>query len=108
MSESQSGGFLDPLMGTVIVAVMAMAIAVPLGVAIGVWLSEFGRPSGLARVTESTIEMLAGSPSIVLALFGTLIFDSAGAGVPVPERRRRLRPLVLRRRRDAVADRRCR
>lgn len=74
-SESETGGFLDPLMGTVIVAAMAMAIAFPLGLAIAVWLSEYGRPSALARVTESTIEMLAGTPSIVFALFGTLLFE---------------------------------
>ena len=40
-SESQTGGFLDPLLGTVIVGTMAMAIAVPAGVGIAVWLSEF-------------------------------------------------------------------
>ncbi|HEX6651775.1 MAG TPA: phosphate ABC transporter permease PstA [Thermoleophilaceae bacterium] len=75
-SESQTGGFLDPLLGTVIVAVLAMAMAFPIGVGVAVWLSEYGRPSALARATESTIEMLAGSPSIVFALFGTLLFAS--------------------------------
>jgi phosphate transport system permease protein len=74
-SESETGGFLDPLLGTIIVALMAMAIAFPAGLGIGVWLSEYGSPSWLARVTESTVEMLAGSPSIVFALFGTLIFE---------------------------------
>ena len=48
------------MLGTFIVGAMAMAIAVPVGVAIAVWLSEFGRPTALARVAESTIEMLAG------------------------------------------------
>ncbi|MGB2711468.1 MAG: phosphate ABC transporter permease PstA [Conexibacter sp.] len=74
-SESETGGFLDPLLGTIVVALMAMAIAFPIGLGIGVWLSEYGNPSWLARVTESTVEMLAGSPSIVFALFGTLIFE---------------------------------
>lgn len=74
-SESESGGFLDPLLGTVIVTALAMAIAFPLGVCVAVWLSEYGRPSALARATESTIEMLAGTPSIVFALFGTLLFE---------------------------------
>lgn len=74
-SESETGGFLDPLVGTIVVAAMAMAIAFPLGLAIAVWLSEYGRPSALARTTESTIEMLAGTPSIVFALFGTLLFE---------------------------------
>jgi len=74
LSEGQTGGFLDPLLGTVIVGVMAMAIAVPVGVGIAVWLSEFGRPTGLARLAESAVEMLAGEPSVVLALFGTILF----------------------------------
>ncbi|MDW5598642.1 ABC transporter permease subunit [Conexibacter stalactiti] len=74
-SESETGGFLDPLLGTIVVAAMAMAIAFPLGLAIAVWLSEYGRPSALARATESTVEMLAGTPSIVFALFGTLLFE---------------------------------
>ncbi len=79
-SESETGGFLDPLLGTIIVAVMALAIAFPIGLGLAVWLSEFGRPAALARVTESTVEMLAGSPSIVFALFGVLIFEQSGLG----------------------------
>jgi phosphate transport system permease protein len=80
VSEGQTGGFLDPLLGTVIIAVMALAIALPVGVGIAVWLSEFGRPVALARVTESAIEMLAGTPSVVLALFGTLLFQAPPLG----------------------------
>jgi len=80
VSESQTGGFLDPLLGTVIISAMAMAIALPAGIAIAVWLSEFGRPAALARVAESGIEMLAGTPSVVLALFGTLLFEAPALG----------------------------
>ena len=80
LSESQTGGFLDPLLGTVIIGAMAMAIAIPVGVAIAVWLSEFGRPAMLARVAESAIEMLAGEPAVVLALFGTLLFTAPALG----------------------------
>jgi phosphate transport system permease protein len=75
-SESQTGGFLDPLIGTVVVALLGLAIALPVGVVIAVWVTEYGRPFWLARATESTIEMLAGIPDIVLALFGLLIFSS--------------------------------
>jgi phosphate transport system permease protein len=78
--EAQTGGFLDPMIGTVLVAVVAMLLAAPVGIAIAVWLSEYGRPRGFARVAESTIEMLAGTPSIVLALFGTLLFQSPALG----------------------------
>jgi len=45
-----------------------------------VWLSEYARPSWLARVAESTVEMMAGAPSIVLALFGALLFRSPVLG----------------------------
>lgn len=79
-SEKDSGGFLDPLLGTIIVAAMAMAIAFPVGLGVAVWLSEYARPAGLARVTESTIEMLAGTPSIVFALFGVLVFEQGALG----------------------------
>jgi phosphate transport system permease protein len=79
-SESQTGGFLDPLLGTFIMAFMAMAIALPMGVAIAVWLSEFGRPAGLARLAESAIEMMAGEPAVVLALFGLALFELPALG----------------------------
>ena len=75
-TQNQTGGFLDPLIGTLVVGSLAMAIAGPIGTGIAVWLSEYGRPAGLARLVESTIEMLAGAPSVVLALFGILLFQS--------------------------------
>jgi phosphate transport system permease protein len=75
-TQSQSGGFSDAFAGTLIVGVMGISIALPVGVGIAVWLVEYGRPAALARITESTIEAIAGIPSIVLALFGTVIFSS--------------------------------
>ena len=80
LTESQTGGFLDPLLGTVILGFLAMAIATPVGVGIAVWLSEFGRPTGLARVAESAVEMMAGEPSVVLALFGLTLFELHALG----------------------------
>jgi phosphate transport system permease protein len=74
LHQSQSGGFLDPIVGTLIVTVIGIAIAAPTGVAIAVWLNEYARPRWLARAVESGIEMVAGVPSVVLALFGLLIF----------------------------------
>ncbi len=75
-----TGGFLDPLLGTILITALAMAIALPVGIGVAVWLSEYGRPAALARVAESTIEMIAGTPSIVLALFGILLFQSPALG----------------------------
>lgn len=78
--QSETGGFSDALFGTLIVAAMGIAIALPVGVGIAVWLVEYGRPASLARIAESTIEAIAGIPSIVLALFGTVIFSSTALG----------------------------
>ncbi len=75
MDQAESGGFLDPIVGTLVVTAIGTAIAAPAGVAIGAWLTEYGRPAGLARTVESAIETVAGAPSIVLALFGLLIFS---------------------------------
>lgn len=73
--QSQSGGFKDPLIGTFMLLVMSTLIAAPLGVTIAVWLTEYGRPGGLARAVESAIEIVAGTPSIVLAMFGLILFQ---------------------------------
>ena len=79
-SESQTGGFLDPLLGTVIIALMAMAIAIPSGIGIAVWLSEFGRPTALARLTESCIEMLAGTVLATARALGEAVMLSMVSG----------------------------
>jgi phosphate transport system permease protein len=75
LDQSKSGGYLDPLIGTVLLTVMGTVIAAPLGVAVAVWLVEYGRPFWLARAVESGLEIVAGTPSIVLAIFGLLIFQ---------------------------------
>ncbi len=77
LDQAESGGFLDPILGTVVVAVMGTVIAAPLGVSIAVWLTEYARPAGLARAVESCIEIVAGTPSIVLAIFGLLVFQQS-------------------------------
>ncbi|HUA11550.1 MAG TPA: ABC transporter permease subunit [Solirubrobacteraceae bacterium] len=74
-SQAGSGGFLDPLLGTCMLALIGTAVAVPLAVCAALWIVEYGRPSWLARVVESTIEVIAGTPDIVIALFGLSVFE---------------------------------
>jgi phosphate transport system permease protein len=74
-SQSQSGGILDPLIGTFLLTLIGIALAIPLAVCSAIWIAEYGRPSWLARVVESSIEVVAGTPDIVLALFGLSIFQ---------------------------------
>jgi phosphate transport system permease protein len=72
--QSASGGFLDPIEGTLIITGIGICIATPVGVAVAAWLSEYHRPAWLARAVESAIEMIAGVPSVLLAIFGLLVF----------------------------------
>ncbi|MGA8365580.1 MAG: ABC transporter permease subunit [Solirubrobacteraceae bacterium] len=78
-SQSQTGGILDPLIGTALLTLIGIALAFPLAVACAVWIAEYGQGGrarqSLARVVESTIEIVAGTPDIVLALFGLSIFQ---------------------------------
>jgi phosphate transport system permease protein len=73
-NQSETGGILEPIIGSLLATTIAILVALPLGIATAVWLSEYGRPSLLARVVESSVEMLAGTPSVVLAIFGMLLF----------------------------------
>jgi phosphate transport system permease protein len=80
LDQSKTGGFLDPLIGTFMLTVLGTAIAAPLGVATAVWLTEYGRPFWLARAVESGVEVVAGTPSIVLAIFGLIVFSQGILG----------------------------
>jgi phosphate transport system permease protein len=83
-SHAQSGGFSDAIRRTCIVTAIGIAIAAPTGIALAAWLSEYARPTWLARAVESAIEMLAGAPSVVLALFGLVIFSQGFLGFLSP------------------------
>ncbi len=80
LDQSGSGGFLDPLAGTAILTAIGMAIATPLAVATAFWIVEYGRPAGLARLVESCIEIVAGTPDIVIAIFGLAVFQLSALG----------------------------
>ena len=78
--QKQSGGFRDPILGTLLITAIGTLLAAPMGVALATWLSEYRRPSWLARTVESALEMVAGTPSVVLALFGLLVFSESFLG----------------------------
>ncbi len=74
-TQSGTGGFLDPLVGTGILTLIGIVLATPLAVASALWIVEYGRPTWLARVVETCIEIVAGTPDILIALFGLTIFQ---------------------------------
>ncbi len=65
-------GALAPIYGTVITAVIAMIIAVPVGLGIAVFLTELC-PMWLRRPVGIAIELLAGVPSIIYGIWGFFV-----------------------------------
>ena len=66
-------GAIAPIYGTVVVSLIAMLIAVPLGLGIAVFLSELC-PLSLRTPIGIAIELLAGIPSIIYGIWGLFVF----------------------------------
>jgi phosphate transport system permease protein len=63
------GGLANALLGTLVITVLAAAIGVPVGMLAGVYLAEYGRSSRLAGAARFAINLLMGTPSIIVGLF---------------------------------------
>ncbi|WP_066288370.1 phosphate ABC transporter permease PstA [Arthrobacter sp. B6] len=68
LPEEFAGGIYHALYGTIVQALMAAAISVPLGLLIAIYLVEYGRGQ-LARLVTQMVDIMSGIPSIVAALF---------------------------------------
>ena len=64
----EGGGIGNAILGTLVLLVLASAIGLPLGVAAGVYLSEFGR-GWFAGAIRFVADTLTGVPSIVTGVF---------------------------------------
>ena len=70
---TQDFGALAFVYGTVVTSVIALAIATPLSIAIALFLTEIA-PRKLAAPIATMVELLAAIPSVVLGLWGILVF----------------------------------
>src|SRR5260370_11403127 len=66
-------GALAPIYGTLVTSLIAMAIAVPVGLLIAMFLTELC-PLWLRRPIGIAIELLAGIPSIIYGIWGLFVF----------------------------------
>jgi len=65
-------GAADLIFGTLVTAAVALLIAVPIAIAIGLFLSELA-PRALRTPVGTMVELLAAIPSVVLGLWGILV-----------------------------------
>jgi phosphate transport system permease protein len=66
-------GALVPIYGTIVTALIAMLIAVPVSFGIALFLTEVA-PSWLRGPVAAAIELLAGIPSIIYGMWGLFVF----------------------------------
>ena len=70
----RAGGIFPTLVGTVLLPLMAISLALPLGVGTAVYLTEYTRETRFTRVLRFGTDCLAGIPSIIFGLFGFIFF----------------------------------
>ncbi len=70
----RAGGILPTIVGTIILTLMALLVATPLGVGAAIYLTEYSRAGRLRSVIRFGVDCLAGVPSIIFGLFGFIFF----------------------------------
>jgi phosphate transport system permease protein len=68
-----SFGVLPLVSGTLVVGLIAMLVATPLGLGAAIYLSEYARP-GVRKTIKPILELLAGVPTIVFGYFALTFF----------------------------------
>lgn len=76
-------GILPYVLGTLATSLVALVIAIPLGVGTALFLSEWA-PSRVRAVLSALVEMLAGVPSVVYGLWGLTVVVPAVGGTVAP------------------------
>lgn len=70
-------GIAGNIVNTVMIVLLTMLIATPVGVGAAVYLNEYAKPGKLVSVIEFATETLSGIPSIIFGLFGMMFFGQA-------------------------------
>lgn len=74
MDSMTKGGILPCIVGTLCLGIGSIIVALPIGVASAIYLSEYARPGRFLRLIRLGISNLAGVPSVVFGLFGFAFF----------------------------------
>jgi phosphate transport system permease protein len=64
-----SGGLLNPIIGSLILTVLAVSVGTPIGILAGTYMAEYGRYDRLTSVVRFINDILLSAPSIVIGLF---------------------------------------
>lgn len=67
-------GIAGNIVNTLIIILITMVIATPIGIGSAIYLNEYAKPGRLVSIIEYATETLAGIPSIIFGLFGMMFF----------------------------------
>lgn len=77
-------GIAGNIVNTLYIIVITMLIATPIGVGSAIYLNEYAKPGKIVSLIEFATETLAGIPSIIFGLFGTMFFgQTLGLGYSI-------------------------
>lgn len=74
------GGIRSAIFGTLEIVALATAIAVPVGIGVALWLTEYGKQSRVAGLVRYFVDVMTGVPSIVFGLFIYVVLVLGGFG----------------------------
>lgn len=72
----EGGGIAPELFNSVYLVFLSMLIIIPIGLSSGIYLAKYAKPSRVTAAVRFCIEALASLPSVVVGLFGLLVFVS--------------------------------
>lgn len=77
-------GIAGNIVNTLMIIVITMVIAAPIGIGSAIYLNEYAKPGRLVTIIEYATETLAGIPSIIFGLFGMMFFgQTLGLGYSI-------------------------
>lgn len=73
-----AGGGIGPqLFNTFYITVLSLLVSLPIGLGAGIYMAEYAKPGRVSDMIRLSVEALASVPSIVLGLFGMILFVNA-------------------------------
>lgn len=72
--NTEAGGILTPLIGTVLITLIGILIAYPFSMATAINITFYSKKGKFRTVIKTAIDILSGIPTIVIALFGLAVF----------------------------------
>ncbi len=78
--NAQEGGILTPMVGTALLTVIGIVIALPISLSTAIYLSWYTKKGEAKTIIETAIDILSGIPTVVIGLFALAVFTQPWLG----------------------------